>query len=161
MLTQATPFGEKPTRDAAYWAENISTLRVARTPTGALNLNVEGQRLVGPLQGFGQMWQKTFRIRLEGASVTPTEVIKTWKEHSGTFWPKGNRFYAPLVGIAPGEVGLINMRIPGDLPIGLPLSTGVLALLGLLSSPLGGNKVLCPLREGLRGLSLVKLEEWQ
>ena len=128
MLNQATPFGEKPTRDAAYWAKNISTLQVARTPTGALNLNVEGHRLVGPLQGFGQMWQKTFRVQLKGAGVTPAEVIKTWKENFGTFWPKGNRFYAPLVGIAPGEVGLINMRIPGDLPVGLPLSTGVLVL---------------------------------
>jgi hypothetical protein len=33
---------------------------------------------MSPLQGFGQMWQKTFRIRLNGAQVKPAEVIKTW-----------------------------------------------------------------------------------
>ncbi len=33
-----------------------------------------------------------------------------------------------LTGIAPGEVAVINMLIPGTLPVGLPLSTGVLVL---------------------------------
>src|SRR2546428_3545883 len=36
--------------------------------------------------------------------------------------------HKPLTGIAPGEVALINMLIPGDIPHGLPLSTGVLVL---------------------------------
>ena len=36
-----------------------------------MNLNVEGRQVVGPLQGFGQMWQKTYTIRLSGASVSP------------------------------------------------------------------------------------------
>jgi len=78
-------------QDAAYWAQ-VSLLQVTRVPTGALNLNVEGQRVVGPLQGFGQMWQKTYQIPLTGAQVTPTVVVKTWKEQFPTFWPKGNHF---------------------------------------------------------------------
>lgn len=129
-MTESTPPSseERKTRDAVYWAPYVSTLKVGTAPAGALNLNVEGYQLAGALQGFGQMWQKTFRVRLEGASVTPGEVIKTWKERFAQFWPKGNNFYAPLTGIAPGEVGLINMRIPGDSPIGLPLSTGVLVI---------------------------------
>jgi hypothetical protein len=36
---------------------------------------------LGRRQGFGQLWQKTFRVRLSGASVTPAEVIRVWKEH--------------------------------------------------------------------------------
>jgi hypothetical protein len=56
--------------------------------------------------------------------VLPTGVIKVWKEHFPEFWPKGNRFYGPLTGIAPGEVGLINMALPG----GAPLSTGVMVM---------------------------------
>jgi hypothetical protein len=115
-------------RDAANWAQQAATFKVERTPTGALNLNVEGRQPQSPLQGFGQMWEKVFRVRLQGTTVKPAEVITEWKEHFGKFWPKGNRFFAPLTGIAPGEVALINMRIPGDLPIGLPLSTGVLVL---------------------------------
>src|SRR5690348_659495 len=76
----STPSDDKQPRDAAYWAQT-STLRVGRVPTGALDLNVEGRKLLGPLQGFGQLWQKTFRIRLSGVSVNPTEVIKVWKEN--------------------------------------------------------------------------------
>ena len=128
MTTSPFESNESLGRDAAYWAQNVSTLKLTMAPTGALNLNVDGNHLAGALQGFGQMWQKTFRVRLQGANVTPGEVIKTWKERFGTFWPKGNRFYAPLTGIAPGEIGLINMHIPGDTPIGLPLSTGVLVI---------------------------------
>ena len=114
--------------DAAYWTQRISTLKVPRTPTGALNLNVDGRHVLSPLQGFGQLWQKTFRIQLKGQSVTASEVIKTWKEHFSTIWPTCDHFYAPSTGIYPGEVVLINMLIPGDLPIGLPISIGVLVL---------------------------------
>ena len=128
MNPQSTPSYEKQPRDAAYWAQYAATLKVARASTGALNLNVEGRRAMSPLQGFGQMWQKTFRIRMNGAQVKPAEVIKTWKERFPTFWPKWDIFYKPLTGIAPGEVALINMLIPGDIPHGLPLSTGVLVL---------------------------------
>ena len=128
MNSQSTPSDEHQPRDAAYWAQDAATLQVVRAPTGALNLNVQGRRAMSPLQGFGQLWQKTFRIRLHGAQVTPAEVITTWKERFPTFWPKWDRFYLPLTGLAPGEVALINMVIPGDLPHGLPLSTGVLVL---------------------------------
>jgi hypothetical protein len=115
---------ERQPRDATYWAQRVATLKVSNTPEGAINLNVDGRRAVGPLQGFGQMWQKTYRVRLSGASVTPAEVIKTWKENFPQFWPPGNRFFGPLTGIAPGEVALLNLSMPG----GMPLSTGVLVL---------------------------------
>jgi hypothetical protein len=128
MTSQSAPSDEQQTRDAAYWARDAAPLQVGRAPTGALNLNVDGRWVMSPLQGFGQLWQKTFRIRLNGAQVTPAEVITTWKERFGTFWPKWDRFYPPLTGLAPGEVALINMLLPGDLPHGLPLSTGVLVL---------------------------------
>lgn len=111
-------------RDAAYWAQQGTNLKVTSVPTGALNINVEGRQAVSPLQGFGQMWQKTFWVRLADNSLQPTDIVKTWKEHFTEFWPKGNRFYAPLTGIAPGEVALIKMAMPG----GMPLSTGVMVL---------------------------------
>lgn len=115
---------EEHPRDAAYWAQDGSNLRVKRAPTGALNLNVEGRNAVGPLQGFGSMWQKTYRVRLPAATASPSAVIKTWKERFPEFWPAGNRFYGPLTGIAPGEVALLNLSMPG----GMSLSTGVLVL---------------------------------
>jgi len=118
------PPDEKKPRDAAYWAQQISTFKVSHVPTGALNLNVEGKQALSPLQGFGQMWKKTYRTHLHGTTVQPVEVIKAWKEHFPKFWPAGNRFYAPLIGIAPGEVALIN----SSLGAGIELSTGVVVL---------------------------------
>ena len=56
---------ESQPRDAAYWAQNVSALKVAHAPDEALNLNIDGRQLVGPLQGFGQLWQKP----LESVSV--------------------------------------------------------------------------------------------
>ena len=131
-MTEQTPQDEmreeqkhKPEpRDAAYWARYAETLKVAGVAEGATNINVEGRRAVGPLQGFGQMWQKTYRVSLVGTDVTPVEVIKTWKENYKDFWPEGNLFYAPLAGITPGEVALIS----GSLPGGVKLSTGVMVL---------------------------------
>lgn len=110
-------------RDATYWAQNVTTLKVGAVPTGAVNLNVDGRRAVGPLQGFGPMWQKTYRVHLDGVQTQPVEVIRVWKENFPKFWPRGNRFYGPITGIAPGEVALLNLKTGG-----MPLSTGVLVL---------------------------------
>ena len=111
-------------RDAAHWAKSVSTLNVSEVPEGATGINVSGRRLAGPIQGFGKMWQKTYQVRLPRDAASPTEVIATWKQRFPEFWPEGNMFYAPLTGIEPGEVGLIDMRLPGK----MKLSTGVMVL---------------------------------
>lgn len=110
-----------PSSREGAWATPVDRLEVGGISEQAINLNVEGRRLEGPLQGFGQLWQKTYRVRLSGANVSPQQVIKTWKENFGRFWPSGNNFYGSLTGIAPGEVAVLNLAGPG----GLPLSTGV------------------------------------
>jgi hypothetical protein len=120
MSANATPPPEPDPR-ANTWATPVSRLKVDNVP-GAINLNVAGRELVGPLQGFGQLWQKTYWVRLAGASVTPQALIATWKQNFPKFWPAGNRFYGSLVGIQPGEVAVLNLAMPG----GMPLSTGVM-----------------------------------
>ena len=65
---------EKAHDDAAHWAQT-TTLHVSQVPTGALNLNVDGRLAVGPLQGFGQLWQKTYRLHLPTAVMTLVEVM--------------------------------------------------------------------------------------
>ena len=122
--TSPTPADEQqPRDDSTGWARrDTHTLRIEHTPTGALNL-VDGRQLAGPLQGFGQMWQKTYRISLNNTSVTPVAVIEAWKHHFAEFWPASSRFFGPLTGIAPGEIALLSLQVSG-----LPLSTGVLVL---------------------------------
>ena len=132
MTQNATPDAPRssetpapPARDPeTTWAKPVDRLAMGEVPAEAINLNVSGKRLSGPLQGFGQLWQKTYRIRFEGASPTPQEVVATWKKEFGTFWPESARFYAPFTEIAPGEVGLINNDVPG----GQVLSTGVMVI---------------------------------
>jgi hypothetical protein len=110
-------------RDAASWAKSRNVLRVADVPAGAVNLNVEGRRVAGALQGFGQLWQKTYRVRLAGASVTPAEVVRVWKTDFPSFHPPQSRFFPSLDGVAPGEVLLINSSVRG-----MPVYTGVMVL---------------------------------
>lgn len=110
-----------PARDPNNWARPVDKLNVGDVPAEAMNLNVQGRRPTGPLQGFGQLWQKTYRIRLEGANATPQQVIKTWKGNFGSFWPEGNHFYSQITEITPGGVALLNVAAPG----GMKLSTGV------------------------------------
>jgi hypothetical protein len=121
MSTSSSQSDKPEPRDVAYWAKPEKELRLSGMPAGAINLNVEGRQVVGPLQGFGQMWQKTYRVRLSGSRVTPTEVIQTWKENFPSFWPPGNNFYAAITSITPGEVAVLNLTMPG----GVLLSTGV------------------------------------
>jgi hypothetical protein len=111
----------RPRPEEGQWAEPIRAFHVAGDGAGGDARSVEGRQLVGPLQGFGKLWQKTYRVRLEGATTNPTEVIRAWKSEFGAFWPPSNRFHAPLAGITPGEVALISGKMPG----GLTLSTGV------------------------------------
>jgi hypothetical protein len=106
------------------WARPVDHLHVGAVSADAINRNVEGRKLTGVVRGFGQMWQKTYRVRLSGAAVTPAEVIETWRTHFPEFWPKGNQIFVPLTGIKPGEVGVINLKAPG----GLKLSTGVMVI---------------------------------
>ena len=40
-------------RDAANWARTVARLRLGDVPAEAINLNVTGRRVVGPVQGFG------------------------------------------------------------------------------------------------------------
>jgi hypothetical protein len=111
-------------RSEESWAKSVSRLEVTDVPDGAVNLNVDGRRLTSPIQGFGKMWQKTYQVRLPAERVSPTELIATWKERFREFWPEGNHFYGALTGIAPGDVALLNMTLPGR----MKLSTGVMVL---------------------------------
>jgi hypothetical protein len=127
------------------WAQPVDRLKVTGLQAGAVNLNVDGRRITGPVQGFGQMWQKTYTIRLKGSSISPKELIHDWKENFPSFWPKGNSFYSQMAvtdsqlpgdagqkaGIAPGQVAVLNLAGPGGMTIpgGGPLiSTGVMVI---------------------------------
>ena len=114
----------QPPPDQDSWARPVERLSTTARTTGMDT--VTGKRVAGPVQGFGQLWQKTFKVRLEGVVTDPETVVAHWKAAFPTFWPKGSKFYAPLAGIAPGEVALLEVSpVPGS-PV--KMSTGVMVI---------------------------------
>ena len=109
-------------RDAANWAGHIQALTIGAVPEGAMNINVEGRRVVGPLQGFGALWQKTYQVRLRGDGLTPAEIIRVWKERFPEFQPPQNRFYPRWR--ASRRARWFDQRLLQGLPVG----TGVMVL---------------------------------
>jgi hypothetical protein len=104
-------------RDSGRWAAKVDRLAVEQRD-GVRGTNVAGRRLTGPVQGFGKMWQKTYRMTV-GDTVTPQDAISTWKANFPELWPKGNRFAGALTGISPGDLAIGG---------GVKLSTGVFVL---------------------------------
>jgi len=114
--------GNGTPRNAASWAKKVDRLEV-NPREGVRGTNVAGRRLTGPVQGFGKMWQKSYRMKA-GSGIEPEQAISTWKENFPEFWPKGNRFAGALTGINPGDVALLDLAMGG----GVKLSTGVFVL---------------------------------
>lgn len=108
-------------QDDPFWARPMPRLTTRDLPVEAINLNVEGRQVVGPLQGFGQMWQKTYRVRLSGVKTTPKKVVARWKRKFPDYWPEGSGFYSALTEITPGEVAVLNL----PLAAGVQVSTGI------------------------------------
>jgi anti-anti-sigma regulatory factor len=119
-LTGDTRLSSGAAKKGSPWAKPGASLKVSKKKQGELNLNVDGRCVVGPVQGFGQLWEKIYRVRLTGINVTPQDVIEVLKEHFPGFQPPQNRFYPSDAGIVPGEVVVINAASPAG-----PISTGV------------------------------------
>lgn len=107
----------------ANWAMPVTELFVPPMPAEARNLNVNGRRPVGPIEGFGPLCQKIFRLRITDPSISPETAIAVLKENFPAFQPSFNRFYPSPEGIKPGEIVLIDSMTPGG-----PVSTGVMIL---------------------------------
>jgi hypothetical protein len=118
---------DQPKTNTSGWAKPVGRLQTGEVSREAMNLNVSGRALTGPMKGFGQMWQKTYRVRLSGVEITPQELIKTWKQKFPDFWPEGNYFYGSLRGIEPGEVAVLNLAMPAS-PGAMKLSTGIMVI---------------------------------
>lgn len=115
---------------AAGWARPTPTIQVDQVPPGATNINVAGRKRSGALHGFGRLWQKTYRLSLEGTGKTSPEIMQIWKEKFADFQPAENHFYPPMTGIKPNDVLFISAKVPAfpGSPSILPVSSGVTVL---------------------------------
>jgi anti-anti-sigma factor len=107
------------------WARSLDRLTLAAMPPSAMNINVEGRRLAGPVQGFGRLWEKRYRLHLAQTDLAPREIIAIWRAEFPDFWPEGNfLFPSANAPIAPGTTALLNLSMPG----GLVLATGLMII---------------------------------
>jgi anti-anti-sigma factor len=107
------------------WARSVERLSTGLIPAEAMDINVRGREAAGPVRGFGRLWDKRYRLRIEGAAPKPREIVSLWKAEFPDFWPGGNRFFASGgAPITPGTVAVLNLRLPG----GLVVATGLMVL---------------------------------
>lgn len=105
------------------WARSIERIWLTDIPEEAMNINVHGRRVTSPAKGFGRMWDKRYRLRLNDTDVDPRRVVSVWKAAFPEFWPKGNRvFTSAKAPLAPGTTAVLNLSLPG----GLTLATGIM-----------------------------------
>ncbi|HEY3277247.1 MAG TPA: FAD-dependent oxidoreductase [Syntrophorhabdaceae bacterium] len=117
------PFHAGITVDTHYWAKPTDSLIVPLALKKARNLNVNGRRPVGPVNGFGQLWQKTYWLHVSDPEITPEYAIACLKHNFPGFQPSYNHFFPSPAGIVAGEIVLLHSSTPGG-----PLSTGVMVL---------------------------------
>jgi anti-anti-sigma factor len=107
----------------AGWATTVSKLRVTEKPEGALAKNMDGRRVIGQLQGFGPMWEKTYWIEIKKPGIKKQDIMLAMREHFIEFQMPENSFYPTSKGIAPSEMIFIDSKTPGGI-----VSTGVMVL---------------------------------
>jgi anti-anti-sigma factor len=107
------------------WARSVVRLTVKDIPSQAVNINVEGRQTTSPVKGFGRLWDKRYKLRLDHLDLDPEQIVFLWRSEFPRFWPAGNRFYpSGNASIVPGTVAVLNLTLPG----GLVLATGLMVI---------------------------------
>jgi len=112
-----------PPIDTEYWGMPAARLAIPEFPPEAINLNIKGRRIVGPVDGFGALWQKRYRLPIVKPGLSPEKITGIFKNEFPSFQPEYNHFYPGSRGIVPGEIIAIDSSTPGG-----PVSTGVMVL---------------------------------
>ncbi len=108
----------------ANWANPQTEGHAFGFETKAINLNVEGRLPTSPVEGFGGLRLRTYRVPLPEIDFAPSQIVELWISNFSNFWPEGNLFYTDGEKIKPGITGLINLTLPG----GLRLYTGAIVM---------------------------------
>ncbi|TAL18649.1 hypothetical protein EPN96_00645 [bacterium] len=106
---------------AGEWLTGFGRVREAELPPGDPGLNVLGRNMQLPVNGYGNLMQKRYSLRLCKEGLALEEVATALRTRIGEFWPEGNLINFRETGITPGAVGTIRLTMPGK----APLATGV------------------------------------
>jgi len=121
--SELTTIQTTPPIDTEYWGIAETPLAVPKFPPEAINMNIKGRRIVGPVDGFGALWQKRYRLPIVDHGLSPEKIIDILKNEFPNLQPEYNHFYPGSRGIVPSEIIAIDSSTPGG-----PVSTGVMVL---------------------------------
>lgn len=77
---------------------------VQNPPDEEFAANLDDKVLTQPDEGFGRLWERTYRVRLEGSKATAAEVMANWKRNFPIFQPEENRFMPTEGGLSEGGI---------------------------------------------------------
>lgn len=103
------------------WSESLGEVTEEELPPGCEGLNVLGRAIQGPMDGCGKLVLKRYRVLLPGVGESAIEITAVLRKRLTEFWPEGNSIVFGPDGIVPGAVGVIDLTLPGR----MPLRTGV------------------------------------
>lgn len=70
-----------------------------------------------PLEGFGGLRMRTYKVHLNGTSLAPAQVFSTWMDHFPATWPDGNHFIPCTSALEPGVTAAILLSMPAGMRI--------------------------------------------
>ena len=107
-------------RDNKGWSTLKSKLIVSDNRPNAININVNNRTVLGPLQGFGSVLEKEYKLQIPNSQLSAQELMSKFRSSFITLQPPQNVFYPSSKGIEAGETVLIDSSTPGGV-----VSTGV------------------------------------
>jgi anti-anti-sigma regulatory factor len=110
LASRPSAAGQTP-QHTAGWLAGPGQLKLPPVPRGAIGKYVAGRYPQGPAQGFGTLWEETYRLMLGKIAPSPEEIIARIKAEYTSLMPPQNRAYLPPEGIVPGAVVLTEMQL--------------------------------------------------
>lgn len=82
-----------------------------------VQLMLRGREPRSPLEGFGRLRLRTYRVCLPGIELSPARVFKHWLAGFAGFWPKGNHFIPCEADLSPGVTAALLLTMPAGLRV--------------------------------------------
>jgi len=102
--------------DASRWDDGRELTPCPSLPEAVLNL-LRNRPPRAPLEGFGGLRMRTYKVHLIGTSLSPAQVFSTWMDHFSATWPEGNHFISCAPALEPGVTAAILLSMPAGMRI--------------------------------------------
>jgi hypothetical protein len=128
MLMKSTKGTKKAESAGKGSAPNTERLHVQNPPDEDFAANLDNKKVTNPSDGFGQLWERTYRVRLDGCTLSAAEVMANWKRNFPRYQPEENRFMPTEGGVTPGAIIYIGASLVPAAAVATEIKSGVLVV---------------------------------